>query len=66
MHKHWIQSINESNIYSTNIPGEARLSDNTAESVFNSKINEPVPDHQRAIRHAGVYAGKAKAKKCVL
>ena len=35
--------INQSNFYTTNIPGEARLSGTTAESVFNSKIEETVP-----------------------
>ena len=34
------QSINQSNFYSANIPGEARLSGATAKSVFNSKIDE--------------------------
>ena len=37
------QSINQSNFYSANILGEARLSGATAESVFNSKIEETVP-----------------------
>ena len=37
------QSINQSNFYGANIPGEARLSGATAESVFNSKIEETVP-----------------------
>ena len=38
------QSINQSNFYSANIPGEARLSGVTAKSVFNnSKIEETVP-----------------------
>ena len=37
------QSINQSNFYCVNIPGEARLSGETAESVFNSKIKETVP-----------------------
>ena len=36
-------SINQSNIYSANITGEARLSGATAKSVFNSKIEETVP-----------------------
>ena len=36
-------SINQSNFYSANIPGEARLSGATAKSVFNSKIEETVP-----------------------
>ena len=35
--------INQSNFYSVNIPGEARLSGATAKSVFNSKIEETVP-----------------------
>ena len=34
------QSINQSNFYSANIPGEVRLSGATAKSVFNSKIEE--------------------------
>ena len=37
------RSINQSNFYSANIPGEARLSGATAKSVFNSKIEETVP-----------------------
>ena len=37
------QSINQSNFYSANIPGEARLSDATAKSLLNSKIEETVP-----------------------
>ena len=36
-------SINQSNFYSANIPGEAKLSGATAKSVFNSKIEETVP-----------------------
>ena len=36
-------SINQSNVYVAYIPGEARLSGATAESVFNSKIEETVP-----------------------
>ena len=36
------QFINQSNFYSANIPSEARLSGATAESVFNSKIEETV------------------------
>ena len=38
-----IHLINQSNFYSANIPGKARLSGVTAESVFNSKIAETVP-----------------------
>ena len=38
------QSINQSNFYSANIPGKARLSGATAKSVFNSEIEETVPD----------------------
>ena len=37
------ESINQSNFYSANIPGEARLSGATAKSVFNSKMEETVP-----------------------
>ena len=62
------QSTNQSNLYSANIPGKARLSGMTTASVFNSKIKDPAPKHQRAIGHAGVYEGrgKAKSKRCVL
>ena len=44
---------------------EARLSGTTAKSVFNSKIEETVPQHQQAIGHAGIYGGNAKSKRCV-
>ena len=37
------KSINQSNFCSTNIPGKARLSGATAQSVFDSKIEETVP-----------------------
>ena len=36
-------SINQSNFYSTNIPGKAWLSGTAAKSVFNNKIEETVP-----------------------
>ena len=35
--------VSQSNFYSANIPGKARLSGATAKSVFNSKIEETVP-----------------------
>ena len=35
--------INQSNFYSANISGEARLSGATAKSLFNSKIEETTP-----------------------
>ena len=38
-----IQSINQSNFYSANIPGEARLGGVTTKSVSNSKIEKTVP-----------------------
>ena len=38
----YLKSINQSNFYSANIPGEARLSGATAKAVFNSKIEETV------------------------
>ena len=38
-----VESINQSNFYSANIPGETRLSAAIAKSVFNSKIKETVP-----------------------
>ena len=37
------KSINRSDQYSANIPGEARLRGATAKSVFNSEIEETVP-----------------------
>ena len=60
------QSINQSNFYIANIPGKAKLSGATVESVFNNKIDEAVPWHQRVNGCAGVYGGKVKSKKCVL
>ena len=48
------QSIIQSNFYSTNIADEARLSGAIAESVFNSKIDETDPWHQRAVGCASV------------
>ena len=51
------QSINQSNIYSASIPGEARLSGVIAKSVFNSKIDKAVPQHQRAFGRVGAYGG---------
>ena len=47
------------------MPSKARLSGATAESVFNSNIDETVPWHQWAIGRAGVYGGKTKSKRCV-
>ena len=38
-----IQSINQSNFYSANIPGVARLSGATARSVFKCEVVEAVP-----------------------
>ena len=38
-----LKSINQSNFYSTNIPGEARLSGATAKLVFNSQIKDTCP-----------------------
>ena len=61
----FLLSVKQSNFYSANIPSEARLSGVTAESVFNSKIEETFPWHQQAIGHAGIYEGKAKSKRCV-
>ena len=46
--------INQSNFNGASIPIEARLSGTTAESVFNSEIDETVPWHQWAVRDAGV------------
>ena len=60
-----IDWINQSNFYSPNIPSEVKLSDAIAESVFNGKIDETVPWHQRAIVCAGVEGGKAKSKRCL-
>ena len=58
-----IQSINQSNFYSANIPSVARLSGATSESALNSKINEAVPQCQQVIGHAVVYGGKARSKR---
>ena len=59
-------SINQSiHFYTANIPGKARLSGMTAESVFNSKISEAVPWHQWAVWFASVYREKARSKRCV-
>ena len=44
------QSNNQSNFYSANIPGKARLSGATAKSVFNSKIEETVPSRFYRLR----------------
>ena len=57
-----IQSINLLNFYSANIPGIARLSSATAESVLNSKIDEAVYQHQWAIGGAVVYGEKVKSR----
>ena len=59
------QSVSQSNFYSTNIPGKARLSGTTDKSVFNSRIDETVPWRQRAVGCAGVKGGKAKSKRYV-
>ena len=59
------KSNNQSNFYSANIPGKARLSGMTAESVFNSKIDETVPWYQRVVGCAGICGKKAKSKRCV-
>ena len=59
------QSINQSNIYSANIPGVARLSGATSKSVLNSKIDEAVPQRQQVIGHVGVYEGKARSKRYI-
>ena len=58
--------INQSNLFTTNIPGKARLSSVTAKSLFNSKINEAVPLYQQTIGRAVVYGRKVKSKRCVL
>ena len=60
-----VWSVNQSNFYSANIPGEARLSGATAKSVFNSKIEETVPLHQQSMGSDGIYGGKAKSKRCI-
>ena len=63
---HWLvvvavinQSIKESNFYRANIPGVARLNGATAKSVFKSKVDEAISQHQRAIESAGVHGEKA-------
>ena len=63
--KFW-SNINQSDFYSANIPGIARLSGATTKSVFKGKIDEAVPQHQQVIGHAGVYRGKGQVKKICL
>ena len=58
--------INQSNFYSANISGVARLSGTTSKSVLNSKIDEAVPQRQQVIGHADVCEGKARSKRYVL
>ena len=60
------QSINQSNFYSANIPGVARLSSATSKPVLNSEIDEAVPQRRQVIGHGGVYRGKARSKIYVL
>ena len=43
------QSINQSNLYNANIPGESMLSGTTAKSVFNSKIEKTAVQTPRNI-----------------
>ena len=45
------QSINQSNVYNVNIPGEDRLNGTTAKSVINSKIEETGQDDVYGMRH---------------
>ena len=59
-------SINQLSLYSTNIPGEARLIGATAKSVFNSEFDEAVVLHQQAIGYAGVCGRNAKSRRPVL
>ena len=61
-----IQSINQWNFYSAHIPRIARLSGATSKSVLNSAIDEPVPQCQQVIGHAGVYGEKDRSKRYVL
>ena len=56
------QSINQSNFYSANIPGVARLSGATARSVFKYKVVEAIPSHQQTVGRTGVYGGGGEAK----
>ena len=60
-----ILSIYQSDFYSADIPGEARVSGVTAESVFSSKIDETVLWHQWFVGCASVYRGMTKSKRCV-
>ena len=52
---YYTELLYQSNFYSANIPGEARLSGATAKSVFNSKIEETVPLHQQAMVSGSIY-----------
>ena len=47
------ESIDQSNVSGSIIPGEARLSGTTAKSVFNSKIEETVPQKTKT-KHAQI------------
>ena len=60
----WEPSINQSNFYSANIPGEARLSGATAKSVFNSKSRKQFRNINRPWG-VTVSMGKAKSERCV-
>ena len=61
------QSINQSNFYSTNITGEARLSCTTAKSVFNRKKKWGNSSITSTGHGEWQYLwGKAKSKRCVL
>ena len=52
------QSVNQSIFKSPNIPGEARLSGATGESVSNSRIDETVQLHQWAVGCAAFQRGR--------
>ena len=47
------QSINQSDFYSANIPGVAKLRGATARSVFKYEVVEAIPQ-QQAVGHTGV------------
>ena len=63
------QSINQSTnqiFDSANMPCVTGLSGGTAESMFNSKIDEAVLKHQWAIGHANVDGGMVESERSVL
>ena len=53
-----VQSINQSDFYSTNMPSEADLNGVTTKSVTMDKISKAVEDINRLFVHAVVFGGR--------